>query len=141
MPSTNVFSKLYTKITFLGYILKKILTGIRNVVYFCLCINLIHITQPVTAEGFDGLSPEVCQMYLSSGEPFPKQALVFTCLQYKSFENNARKEEIACNEQFLLFAQCFLPLSKTFRHFHQTSNCLLQTFSLVASKICRLGKG
>ena len=32
-----------------------------------------------------------------------KQALVFTCLQYKSFENAAGKGEIAHNEQFLLF--------------------------------------
>ena len=49
----------------------------------------------------------------------PKQALVFTCLQYKSFENTAGKEEIARNEQFLLFQQCFLPISRTFCHFHQ----------------------
>ena len=42
-------------------------------------------------------------------EPFPKQAVVFMCLQYKSFENNVRKGEIAHNEQFLLFPQCFLP--------------------------------
>ena len=42
--------------------------------------------------------------------PFPKQALVFTCLQYMSFENTVGKEEIACNEQFLLFPQCFLPI-------------------------------
>ena len=41
-------------------------------------------------------------------QPFPKQALVFTCLQYKSFENTVGKGEIARNEQFLLFQQCFL---------------------------------
>ena len=29
----------------------------------------------------------------------------FTRLQYKSFENTVGKEEIACNEQFLLFPQ------------------------------------
>ena len=29
-------------------------------------------------------------------EPFPKQALVFMCLQYKSFENTAGKGEIKC---------------------------------------------
>ena len=34
--------------------------------------------------------------------PFPKQALVFTCLQYKSFENTVEKGEIARSEQFLL---------------------------------------
>ena len=38
---------------------------------------------------------------------FSKQALDFTCLQYKSFENNVGKQEIACNEQSLLFPQCF----------------------------------
>ena len=43
-------------------------------------------------------------------KPFPKQALVFTCLQYKSFENPVGKGEIARNEQFLLFPQCFLPI-------------------------------
>ena len=32
-----------------------------------------------------------------------------TCLQYKSSENTLGKGEIACNEQFLLFLQCFLP--------------------------------
>ena len=42
--------------------------------------------------------------------PFPKQALVFTCLQYKSFENTAGKEEIAHNKQFLHLPQCFLPV-------------------------------
>ena len=41
--------------------------------------------------------------------PFTKQALVFTCLQYKSFENTVEKGEIARNEQFLLFPLCFLP--------------------------------
>ena len=32
------------------------------------------------------------------GLPFPKQALVFMCLQYKSFENTVGKWEIAHNE-------------------------------------------
>ena len=31
-------------------------------------------------------------------KPFPKQALVFTCLQCKSFENTVEKVEIARNE-------------------------------------------
>ena len=43
-------------------------------------------------------------------KPFLKKALVFTCLQYKSFENTAGKREIARNEQFLLFPHCFLPV-------------------------------
>ena len=48
----------------------------------------------------------------------PKQALLFTCLQYKSFENTVGKGEIARNEQFLLFPQCFLPICRTFYHFN-----------------------
>ena len=49
----------------------------------------------------------------------PKQALVFTCLLYKSCENTAGKEEIARNQQFLLFPQCFLPIQIDFCKFHQ----------------------
>ena len=52
-------------------------------------------------------------------EPFPKQALVFTCLQHKPFENTVGKGEIARIEQFLLFPQCFLPVWITFCHFRQ----------------------
>ena len=49
---------------------------------------------------------------------FPKQALVFTCLQDKSFENTVEKGEIAQDEQFLLFPQCFLGVWRTSCHFH-----------------------
>ena len=52
-------------------------------------------------------------------KPFPKQALVFTCLHNKSFDNTVEKGEIARNEQFLLFPQYFLPFWRTFCHFHQ----------------------
>ena len=65
-------------------------------------------------------------------EVFPKQALVFAmCLQYKYFENTEGKGEIACNEQFLLFPQCFLPVWRTSYHFYyQIWNCCLQTLSV-----------
>ena len=46
-------------------------------------------------------------------QPFPKQSLVFTCLQYKPFENTVGKGEIARNEQFLLFPQRFLLFWRT----------------------------
>ena len=36
------------------------------------------------------------------------------CLQYMSYENTVGKGEIVCNEQFLLFPQCFLTIWKTF---------------------------
>ena len=47
---------------------------------------------------------------------FPKQALVFTRLQYKSFENTVGEGEMAFYEQFL-FPQCFLPIWQTFLPF------------------------
>ena len=40
-------------------------------------------------------------------------------LQYKSFENTLGKGEIARNEQFLLFPQCFVPFWITPCHCHQ----------------------
>ena len=47
-----------------------------------------------------------------------KQALVFMCLQYKTFENTEGKEEIACDKQFILFPRCFLPVWRAFCYFH-----------------------
>ena len=44
-------------------------------------------------------------------------------------KNTVGKGEIARNEQFLLFPQCFLPVWITFFHFHQIWNCHLQTLS------------
>ena len=56
MPSTNLFNEFCVKITAKIYSekKKKHLTGVCNPVYFQLCIDLMNITPPVTAEGFDG---------------------------------------------------------------------------------------
>ena len=62
--------------------------------------------------------------------PFPKQAPVFMCLQYRSFENFVGKGEIARNEQFRLFPQSFPLSQRTTHHFHQIQNCCLQTLSV-----------
>ena len=48
--------------------------------------------------------------------PFLKQSLFFMFLRCKSCENTEGKGEIARNEQFLLFPQCFLPIWRTFCH-------------------------
>ena len=53
-----------------------------------------------------------------------------TAYQYNQFITTVGKGEIAHNEQFLLFPQCFLPFWKPFSHFHQTKNCCLQTLSV-----------
>ena len=63
-------------------------------------------------------------------ERFPKQALVYTCLQYKSFGNTAGKGEMAHKEQFLLLPQYFRPIWRNFCHFYQIQNCHLQTLSI-----------
>ena len=57
--------------------------------------------------------------FLHIVNPFLKEAMVFMCLQDKAFENTVGKGEIAHNEQFLFFPQCFLPVWQTFCHFHQ----------------------
>ena len=73
---------------------------------------------------------------------FPKQARVFTRLQYKSFENTVGKGELASNKQFLLFPQCFIPVWRTFNNCYQNLKLWsAMSFSLEESKICRLGKG
>ena len=53
MPSANVFNELCVKISLLRSIPEKIIT-VCNAVYFRLCIDMMHILPPVTAEGFDG---------------------------------------------------------------------------------------
>ena len=73
---------------------------------------------------------------------FPKQALVLTYmyLQYKSFENTVGKEEIAHDEQFLLYPH-FHPFWKLFAIFIKLKVVACNPFSLEKSKICCLGKG
>ena len=62
-------------------------------------------------------------------EPYPKQALVFMCLQYKCFENTVEKGEIGQNQQFPLFKQCFLLILRTFHNFDEIQNYHLQILS------------
>ena len=52
------------------------------------------------------------------------------CVCCTSLENTVCKEEIARNEQFLFFSQCFLLFCRTFCQFHKIQNCRLQTFSV-----------
>ena len=77
--------------------------------------------------------------YLLPFHPF-KKSLVFTCLKNKSFENTVGKGEIARNEQFLLFPQCFLPLVGLFPFSSNFKLSSAKSLSLEESKSCRLGK-
>ena len=70
-------------------------------------------------------------MLWENSSSFPKQALVFTCLQYRSIENTVRKEEIALKQAISPFSySVFYPLWRTFCHLHGIQNCHLQTLNL-----------
>ena len=52
MPSTNAFNELCVTITLLRSIPKRNVT-VCNAIYFRLCIDLMHITEPVADVGHD----------------------------------------------------------------------------------------
>ena len=54
----------------------------------------------------------------------------WTSLLQTTFENIVGKGEIARDEQFLLFPQCFLPYQKIIFEFHHVLKCRLQTLSI-----------
>ena len=77
-----------------------------------------------------------------SFNPFPKQALVFTCLQYKSFENTrGAKEKLLVTSNFS-FSHSVFCLFESLLPF-QTNFKLLSpnSFSSEESKILHLRKG
>ena len=51
--------------------------------------------------------------------PLPNKPLVSHVCSTNLLKTLWGKREIARNEQFLLFPQCFLPFWETSRHFHQ----------------------
>ena len=74
-------------------------------------------------------------------ETFPKQALVFTRLQYNTFENTVGKGEIARNEQFLLFPVFSTRFNNLLSFPSNLKLLSANSFSLEESKNCHLGKG
>ena len=61
----------------------------------------------------------------------------FDALKIYSCGNIVRKGEIACNKQFLLFSQYFLPYMAHIFHFKCTLKCHLQCVSIWTSlKFC-----
>ena len=55
-------------------------------------------------------------------------------MQYKSFQNTVGKGEIARNEQFLLFPQCFFPLLENYLPFS-----FFIKLRIVVCKLCQFG--
>ena len=79
-------------------------------------------------------------------QPFSKQTLVFTCLQYKCFENIVekgeiartsllktlwKKEKIARKEQFLFSHSVFYPCGEL--------SAIFIELEIVVGKLCQLG--
>ena len=62
--------------------------------------------------------------------PFPHNDIFWRPWETSLLKTLWGKGEIARNEQFLLFPQCFLPVWKIFFHFRQIWNCRLQTLSV-----------
>ena len=67
------------------------------------------------------------QIYEDVFNPFPNKPWFVRVCSRSLFEKTVGKGEIARNEQFLLFPQCFLPVWITFCHFHQYK---MQAFSV-----------
>ena len=95
---------------------KRNLSPIKKVSYNLLSLFLLLL---LLCRHVNNMYCHIPIIRLFNSKPFPKQSLVFTCLQYLSFETTAGKGEIACNKQFLLFPHCFLPVIRIFCHFHQ----------------------
>ena len=99
-----------------------------------------HITTGAITKGYEYPHPHFLPRNYSL-LTFSKTSPVSTCLQYKSFENTVGKGEIARNEQFLIYPQCFLPLLRTFCHCHYIQNCRLQSLSVWKGLNLLFGKG
>ena len=74
--------------------------------------------------------------------PITTQYRIWMHLRYIAVENIVRKGEIACNKQFLLFSQCFLPYMVLLFHFKCTLKCHLQFVPIwTCLKFCCLVMG
>ena len=70
---------------------------------------------------------------------FTTQSQLLMTLRSKPFENIVGEGEIAVNQHFLLFPQCFLPFPKQFSVVQTHLFCCLQMLSIwTGLKLCRL---
>ena len=94
--------------------------------------NKFHSNIEIFFKGWETMEKRQKVFFLRALNPFPKKPW-FVRVCSTSLLNTEGKGEIAHNEQFHLFPQCFLPVRKTFCHFHQILNCHLQTLSVLKS--------
>ena len=80
-------------------------------------------------------------IYEVKGLPTTTQSCILMHQRYMAVEKIVRKGEIACNKQFLLFSQCFLPCLALILNFRCTLKCRLQFVSIWTSlNFCLLVK-
>ena len=70
---------------------------------------------------------------LSFCNPFPNKPQFLRVCSTSLLKTLWEKEKLLLTSNFSFF-QCFLPVRRTFCHFHQTLNCRLQTLSVWKSK-------
>ena len=107
--------------------------------------NLYQITKSWLWTNWEATNLMLHTQILCSVYPFPNKPWVLHVSLLKAcqpFESTEGKGEIARNEHFLLFPQCFLPIQQTFCHLHQIWHCCLQTlFNLEKSENLSSGNG
>ena len=106
------------------------------VCYYIKRFLLVHHSAKTFSVNWEMYKAPTC---LRMAQRAPKQGVltrsqtspVFLCVGSTSLlKNTVGKGEIARNEQFLLFPQCFLPFWKTLCHFHRIRNCHQYTLSV-----------
>ena len=85
----------------------------------CILIHpYLDITTLFAAE-FENPTNGISGIGLTLSQTSPGLTFYMPAIFCKSFENSVEKVEIARNEQFLLFPQCFLCVWRNFFHFSQ----------------------
>ena len=119
-------------------VLYAISTRCQNISWQKLVYSCISLVLPVLVKG----SEATCRKRLPRGKkkknpvdsvrlnPCPNKPWFLHVCRTSLLKKTVGKREIAHNEQFLFFPQCFLPIWKTFCYFHQICKCPLQTFSV-----------
>ena len=93
-------------------------------------------------QGFISLHCERTNFAYAIYLPFPQQVLVFTCLQYKAFENTAgKKKKLLVTSNFSFSHSIFYLLGELFAFSSKSKMSSANSFKLEGSKVCGLERG
>ena len=72
---------------------------------------------------------DICnKCYTSPFHPLPHNTTFWHTKAFIAVETFVRKGEIACNKQFFLFSQCFLPYMELIFHFNELQSVVCNLF-------------